>query len=105
MPGIRRTRGVPAWYGDSDSTTQLPTYEIRGQVQQEGEPLPNVRVVLFFRRLNMVVDIQRSDENGYVVFKNLMPAPQGYYGIALDPEGSPMQKSILWDRLTSVPGS
>lgn len=103
FPHVHRTRGVPTWYGDINSTTQLPVYEIRGQVQQEGEPLANVRVALFYRKLNLLVDMQVSDENGYVVFRNLMPAPQGYYGVALDNEGLPMQKSILWDRLTSVP--
>ena len=68
-------------------------------------PLANVRVALFFRRLHTLVDIQRSDANGYVVFRNLMPGNQAYYGIAIDNEDPPMQNSILWDRLTPEPGA
>lgn len=103
----------PPWYGNLPPGTAviLPTYEIRGRVMQrdpvteEDYALPLIRVALFFRRTNYVVDMQVSDEDGYVTFSNLMPGDQAYYGIAFDAEGAPMQNSVLWDRLTSVPGT
>ena len=105
------TRGVPPWWGPSNSTTQLPTYKLRGRVMQRDpdgvlpdEPVVNARVALYFRRLHTLIDIQRSDENGYVQFDNLMPGTQAYYAIAFDPEGAPLQNSVLWDRLSSEPG-
>ena len=107
------TRRLPAWWGalQPGVPETLPTYELRGRVMQRDEvtledyPLPNTRVALFFRRTNYVIDMQVSDEDGYVHFPNIMPGSQAYYAIAFDPEGSPMQNSILWDRLTSVPAS
>lgn len=110
FPGLRIHRAVPSWWGIADYTTLTATYELRGQVLQhieetdEDVPLPNTRVALFFRRTYAVIDMKVSDENGYVTFENLMPGNQAYFAIAFDPEGSPMQNSILWDRLTSVPG-
>lgn len=109
---LYRTRQTPAWWGTlpPGATPLLPDYELRGRVLQhieetdEDVPLANARVVLFFRRTNYVIDLQVSDEDGYVVFPNIMPGNQAYFAIAFDPEGSPMQNSILWDRLTSVPG-
>lgn len=104
------TRGVPPWWGRPDSTTQLPTYKIRGRVMQRDPdtgidtPLSLVRVALFFRRLHTLVDIQRSDDDGYVQFDNLMPGPQGYYAVAFDPEGAPLQNAVIYDRLSSEPG-
>lgn len=107
---VQVTRGVPPWWGMSGSTSQLPTYKIRGRVMQrdpetlEDTPVQNVRVALFFRRLHTLVDIQLSDANGYVQFDNLMPGVQAYYGIAIDSDNAPMQNSIIWDRLSSEPG-
>lgn len=107
---FRITRGVPPWWGSAGSTTQLPTYKIRGRVMirdadtGEDTPLPNIRVALFFRRLHTLVDIQLSDANGYVQFDNLMPGVQAYYGIAFDKDGTPLHNSVLWDRLSSEPG-
>lgn len=107
---FRITRGVPPWWGSSGSTTQLPTYKIRGRVMIRDEvtgedtPLPNIRVALFFRRLHTLIDIQLSDANGYVQFDNLMPGVQAYYGIAFDKDGTPLHNSVLWDRLSSEPG-
>lgn len=111
---LYRTRSSPPqWWGTlpTGGETVLPTYEIRGRVMQrdpvteEDTPVPLVRVALFYRRLNYVVDVQVSDDDGYVNFQNLMPGDQSYYGIAFDREGAPMQNSVLWDRLTSVPGT
>lgn len=107
---FRLTRGVPPWWGSAGSTTQLPTYKIRGRVMIRDEvtgedtPLPNIRVALFFRRLHTFIDIQLSDANGYVQFDNLMPGVQAYYGIAFDKDGTPLHNSVLWDRLSSEPG-
>lgn len=109
--GLYRTRQTPAWWGalPAGSAPILPTYELRGRTLQYVEatdeyvPLANARVALFFRRTNYIVDLQVSDEDGYVVFPNLMPGAQSYYAIAFDPEGSPSQNSILWDRLSPVP--
>lgn len=107
---FRLTRGVPPWWGSAGSTTVLPTYKIRGRVMIRDEvtgddtPLANVRVALFFRRLHTLIDIQLSDENGYVQFDNLMPGVQAYYGIAFDKDGTPLHNSVLWDRLSSEPG-
>lgn len=107
---FRITRGVPPWWGSAGSTTQLPTYKIRGRVMIRDEvtgedtPLPNIRVALFFRRLHTLIDIQLSDANGYVQFDNLMPGVQAYYGIAFDKDGTPLHNSVLWDRLSSEPG-
>ena len=97
--------GVPTWWGPAGASAPLPTYELRAQVQQEGAPLPNVRVALFFRRLNTLIDMKVSDENGNVVFRNLMPGPQAYYMVALDPKGAPLQNSLIWDRLSSTPST
>ncbi len=111
LPQNKITRGVPPWWGPPNATTQLPTYELRGRVLQRdpdtGEDVPchNIRVALFFRKLHSLVDIQLSDRDGYVHFKNLMPGNQAYYAIAFDAAGAPVQNSILWDRLTSVPGT
>lgn len=107
---FRITRGVPPWWGSAGSTTQLPTYKIRGRVMirdadtGEDTPLPNIRVALFFRRLHTLTDIQLSDNDGYVQFDNLMPGVQAYYGIAFDKDGTPLHNSVLWDRLSSEPG-
>lgn len=108
---VRVTRGVPPWWGPSGSTTQLPTYKMRGRVLQRDPdgvlpdaPVMNARVALYFRRLHTLIDIQLSDEDGYVQFDNLMPGTQAYYAIAFDPEGAPLQNSVLWDRLSSEPG-
>ncbi|WVW77526.1 putative tail fiber protein [Stenotrophomonas phage vB_SmaS_Bhz60] len=107
---FRITRGVPPWWGSAGSTTQLPTYKIRGRVMIRDEvtgedtPLSNIRVALFFRRLHTLIDIQLSDEDGYVQFDNLMPGVQAYYGIAFDKDGTPLHNSVLWDRLSSEPG-
>lgn len=100
-------RQTPAWWGTlpPGSTPILPDYELRGQVQQNGTPLPNVRVALFFRRTNWLVDVKVSDSFGNVHFPNIMPGSQAYYAIAFDLEGSPMQNAIIWDRLTSVPAT
>lgn len=105
------TRGVPAWWGPPGSTTQLPTYKMRGRVLQRDPdgvlpdaPVANARVALYFRRLHTLIDIQLSDEDGYVQFDNLMPGTQAYYAVAFDPEGAPLQNSVLWDRLSSEPG-
>lgn len=109
-----RTRSTtPAWWGSlpTGEATILPAYEIRGRVMQrdavtgEDFPAPLIRVSLFYRRTNYVIDTQVSDEDGYVVFQNLMPGNQAYYGIAFDAEGSPLQNSVIWDRLSSVPGT
>ena len=67
-------------------------------------PVQYARVVLFFRRLHTLVDIQLSDVNGYVQFDNLMPGGQAYYAIAFDLEGAPLQNAVIWDRLTPEPG-
>jgi hypothetical protein len=98
---------TPQWWGGDSlgGSAPPPTYELRGRVLQEDEPIANVRVALFFRRLNLLIAMQRSDANGYVHFKNLMPGDQQYYAIALDPAGSPLQNSIIWDRLSSVPAT
>ena len=108
---VRITRGVPPWWGPSGSTTQLPTYKLRGRVMQRDPdgvlpdaPVRYARVVLFFRRLHTLVDIQLSDVDGYVQFDNLMPGGQAYYAIAFDPEGAPLQNAVIWDRLTPEPG-
>lgn len=108
---VRITRGVPPWWGPSGSTTQLPTYKLRGRVMQRDPdgvlpdaPVQYARVVLFFRRLHTLVDIQLSDVDGYVQFDNLMPGGQAYYAIAFDPEGAPLQNAVIWDRLTPEPG-
>ena len=63
-----------------------------------------ILVVLFFRRLHTLVDIQLSDVDGYVQFDNLMPGGQAYYAIAFDPEGAPLQNAVIWDRLSPEPG-
>lgn len=105
-----RTRSsTPAWWGSvpAGSNPVLPNYELRGRVLQrdpetlEDNPLANVRVALFFRRTNFLVDLQVTDEDGYFVFPNIMPGNQAYYAIALDPEGDPLQNSLIYDRLTS----
>lgn len=108
---VKVTRGVPPWWGPSGSTTQLPTYKLRGRVMQRDPdgvlpdaPVQYARVVLFFRRLHTLVDIQLSDVDGYVQFDNLMPGGQAYYAIAFDPEGAPLQNAVIWDRLTPEPG-
>ena len=107
---FRVTRGVPPWWGSAGSTTQLPTYKIRGRVMVrdadtgEDTPLPNIRVALFFRRLHTLIDIQLSDNDGYVQFDNLMPGVQAYYGIAFAKDGTPLHNSVIWDRLSSEPG-
>ena len=107
-----RTRSTtPSWWGllPTGSNPVLPNYKLQGRVMQrdpetlEDTPVYNARVVLFFRRTNYVVDMQVSDEDGYVTFPNIMPGDQAYYAIAFDPEGAPMQNSILWDRLSAVP--
>ena len=77
----------------------------RDAVTGEDFPAPLTRVSLFYRRTNYAIDTQVSDEDGYVVFQNLMPGNQAYYGIAFDAEGSPLQNSVIWDRLSSVPGT
>lgn len=108
-----RMRQTPAWWGTlpAGQSPVLPDYELRGRVMVrdpetlEDSPVPNCRVALFFRRTNYVVDMDVSDDDGYVHFPNIMPGSQAYYAIAFDPEGSPMQNSIIWDRLTSVPVS
>lgn len=108
---VRITRGVPPWWGPAGSTAQLPTYKLRGRVMQRDPngvlpdaPVQYARVVLFFRRLHTLVDIQLSDADGYVQFDNLMPGGQAYYAIAFDPEGAPLQNAVIWDRLTPEPG-
>lgn len=108
---VKVTRGVPPWWGPSGSTTQLPTYKLRGRVMQRDPdgvlpdaPVQYARVVLFFRRLHTLVDIQLSDVDGYVQFDNLMPGSQAYYAIAFDPEGAPLQNAVIWDRLSPEPG-
>lgn len=109
--GPRVTRGVPPWWGPPYSTSQLPTYKLRGRVMQrdpdgiiDDYPVGNIHVALYFRKLHALIDIQRSDEDGYVQFDNLMPGNQAYYGIAFDSEFAPLQNSIIWDRLSSEPG-
>lgn len=112
-PLLWRMRQTPAWWGTlpPGQTPILPDYELRGRVMVrdpetlEDSPVANCRVALFFRRTNYVIDMDVSDDDGYVHFPNIMPGNQAYYAIAFDPEGSPMQNSIIWDRLTPVPAS
>lgn len=99
------TRLLPySWWGllPEGSAQLLPNYKMEGHVLQENVPLSNVRVALFFRRTNYLVDMKVTDSLGYFKFENLMYEPQGYYAIAFDPEGSPLQNSLIWDRLTPV---
>lgn len=109
--GLRITRGVPPWWGAPGSTTVVPTQRLRGRVMQRDEdagedyPLANVRVALFYRRLHTLIDIRRSDMDGYVVFENLMPGSQAYYAIAFDNDDGVMQNAVIWDRLTPEPGA
>lgn len=105
-----RTRSTsPSWWGQPPVGTVpvLPTHEMVCQVLQrnellEDEPLPFARVMLFWRRTHHVVGMEISDASGMVTFRNLMPAYQGYYAVAFDPEGSPIQNAKVFDLLTPV---
>lgn len=105
---LQKMTRIPAWWGLFD-IGPLPLSEINGRVFQRDEedevnvPLANARVVLFTRRTYMPVDMQYSDEDGYVQFKNLMAGTQEYFAVAFDPDGAPMQNAIIWDRLSSTP--
>ncbi|ATS92293.1 tail fiber protein [Stenotrophomonas phage vB_SmaS_DLP_5] len=106
---VQITRGVPPWWGPSDSTKVLPTYRLRGRVMQRDPdtgtdyPVMNAQVALFYRKLHTLIDIKLSNAQGYVEFKNLMPGQGAYYAIAFDPDGGPIQNAVIWDQLSSEP--
>ena len=106
----RVSLGTPSWWGPPVAGAPKPDHVLRGRVMQrdpetlEDTPRANIRVGLFYRRLMSLIDVQRSDSEGYVTFRNIMPGNQAYFGIAFDNADSPLQNSIIWDRLTPAPG-
>jgi len=104
-PLVVKTILTPPWWGSRpiSHTGPIPNREIRGQVQQDGVALPHVVVHLYYRKTGLLIATARSNLAGDVVFPDLMLDALGYYAVALDPEGAPLQNAIIWDRLSPTP--
>lgn len=97
----------PAWFGERPpvGTGPQPTRSLSGYVMQRDEdgndhPLPRCVVSLFHRQTRIHVARTRTDASGFFRFEFLMPGDGAYFAVAFDPEGLPVQNSLILDRLT-----
>lgn len=96
---------TPLWWGSRTiGTLPYPEGSISGQVFQRTEagdvPLANCKVRLYYRPNGSLIGDVATNLQGRYSFDTLMPEEAGYYAVALDPEGAPLQNGALFDSLT-----
>lgn len=118
VPATMPTLPQDAWVTMPDTPLwwepQLPgapgreyaVYSVRGYVRQlanqQEVPIKNARVRLYLRSTGVMVGSATTAEDGSYEFQRLMYDSSAYYAVALDPDGEPLQNSLILDRLTPV---
>lgn len=105
---IWRSVGTPLWWGSRPiGALPLPNFKLEGRVLQrtaDGTEFPLVtRVALYYRRSMGLIAVTRSSPLGDFRFDTLMPEMGQYFMVALDPDGSPDQNALIYDKLAPVP--
>ncbi|QIQ65282.1 hypothetical protein 19_00032 [Pseudomonas phage Epa19] len=94
------------WEPQAGSGRKYAWYSVRGYVRQlanqQEVPVKNARVRLYLRSTGVMVGTAITAEDGSYEFQRLMYDSSAYYAIALDPDGEPLQNSLILDRLTPV---
>lgn len=78
---------------------------ISGTTVFQGAPLPFCKVNLYDRRTGVLIRSGISDINGKFLFRDLIPLPNIYYIVGVDPDGLPLYNSIIYDHSSPVPYS
>ena len=91
---IKRTSTT---YNNGDLTTNVDGY-IEGTVTVSGTVWPNVKVRLYYNVDGLLIDITKSDENGYFRF-NTLEIGKSYYTVVAFKEGF---NAIIYDRVPAA---
>lgn len=105
-PNAVRVRFESFNYGDSTSKYPLlmanTNGNLRGVVLQNTVPVAFCRVALYDRKAFSLVDASWTKTDGSFRFNNLPVGYDGFFIIAFDPDGNPMQNSVILDRLVAT---
>ncbi len=101
--------GTPTWYGGARPVGAEPVavYRVAGTVKQRlngvDSPLMGCLVRLYARRTGMPVGAATTAADGSFSVDGLLPESQGFFAIAFDPDGAPVQNALIFDRLQALP--
>ncbi|CAA2409875.1 tail fiber protein [Xanthomonas phage Bosa] len=101
--------GTPSWYGPPrpPGTDPMALYGIGGTVKQRlngvDSPLVGCLVRLYARQSGVLAGTAISGLDGSFEIDNLLPSVAGFFAVAFDPEGAPVQNALIFDRLKALP--
>lgn len=100
--------GTPAWWGTRRPNAEpAAIYYVAGTVRQFKDPsntvVPNCRVRLYARSTGNMAAAGLTKSDGTFRFDGLLPSAGGFYAVALDPDGAPLQNAVVADRLVALP--
>lgn len=101
--------GTPSWAGGPRPVGAEPAavYAVGGTVKQRlngvDSPLANCLVRLYARRTGMPAGAALTGLDGSFRVGNLLPETAGFFAIAFDPDGAPVQNALIFDRLQALP--
>ncbi|UYA98786.1 fibronectin type III domain protein [Xanthomonas phage vB_Xar_IVIA-DoCa6] len=107
--GPQSQPGTPLWYGPPRTigTDPMALYGVGGTVKQRlngvDSPLVGCLVRLYARRSGTIAGTAISGVDGSFQIDNLLPDIAGFFAIAFDPEGDPVQNAVIFDRLKALP--
>ena len=87
-------------YSDSLAVPPEATGVYTNVVTQNGVPLPDCKVLMFWRNNDRLVGAVRTDSDGRFTFTNLIPLAEGYYVIVFDRNSVGLQNALILDRVT-----
>ncbi|UIS24737.1 tail fiber protein [Stenotrophomonas phage vB_SmaS-AXL_1] len=102
--------GTPSWYGSPRPIGADPqaVYAVGGTVKQRlngvDSPLVGCMIRLYARRTGMPVGAATSAADGSFLVPGLLPETRGFFAVAFDPDGEPVQNALVFDRLMALPG-
>ena len=77
-----------------------PVGSLGGYVKQNGVPITACKVTLFRRADSQVVARVFTDAAGAFTFTRIPLSMGPYFAVAFDPDGDPLQNSLILDYLT-----
>jgi hypothetical protein len=75
---------------------------ISGVVLENGVPVPNCIVYMYYRRNGAMVGRRYTPANGTFSFGGLRVGVRDYLVVALDPDAPPDYNSLIYDRIAPV---
>ena len=91
------------WKGASPSSWNTPNGSISGTVTENSVPVPRCIVKLYFRSTGDYIEQQITSAAGTFTFTGISTAEtNGFFVVALDPDGGVQYNAIIFDRLTPV---